>query len=170
MILNEPIIILANGDFPSHHIPLKKLEEAQSIICLDGAISNLAKNKIEPDLIIGDLDSISTKYKEKYDKIIIHDASQDENDLRKALYWLNQNNYTKATILGATGKREDHSIGNIFSILDMNISLDAKIITDHGTFETIKGETEISSYKGQQISFFTSGCLVSIEFAQYRLK
>ena len=70
MILNEPIIILANGDFPSHHIPLKKLEEAQSIICLDGAISNLAKNKIKPNLIIGDLDSISAKYKKNTIKLL----------------------------------------------------------------------------------------------------
>ena len=155
MNLKEPILVLANGAYPTHKTPLSILKKAKSIVCLDGAANNLAKNNMKPDLIIGDLDSITSEYKNQYSEIIIHDNRQDENDLRKALLWLNQNNYKKITILGATGIREDHTLANIFSILETNLNLDIKIVTDYGIFQIITNEKEISSFKGQQVSLFT---------------
>ena len=155
MNLKEPILVLANGAYPTHETPLSLLKKAESIVCLDGAANNLAKNNMKPDLIIGDLDSITSEYKNQYSEIIIHDNRQDENDLRKALLWLNQNNYKKITILGATGIREDHTLANIFSILEINLNLDIKIVTDYGIFQIITNEKEISSFKGQQVSLFT---------------
>ena len=155
MNLKEPILVLANGAYPTHKTPLSILKKAKSIVCLDGAANNLAKNNMKPDLIIGDLDSITSEYKNQYSEIIIHDNRQDENDLRKALLWLNQNNYKKITILGATGIREDHTLANIFSILEINLNLDIKIVTDYGIFQIITNEKKISSFKGQQVSLFT---------------
>ena len=61
----------------------------------------------------------------------------------------------KITILGATGKRDDHTIANIFSILEINLNLDIRIVTDYGIFQIIENEDEISSFKGQQVSLFT---------------
>lgn len=155
MNLKEPILVLANGAYPIHETPLSLLKKAESIVCLDGAVNNLAKNNIKPDLIIGDLDSIIPDYKKQYSEIIIHDGREDENDLRKALFWLDQNNYKKITILGATGKRDDHTIANIFSILEINLNLDIRIVTDYGIFQIIENEDKISSFKGQQVSLFT---------------
>ena len=155
MNLKEPILVLANGAYPTHETPLSLLKKAESIVCLDGAANNLTKNNIKPDLIIGDLDSIIPDYKKQHSEIIIHDGRQDENDLRKALFWLDQNNYKKITILGATGKRDDHTIANIFSILEINLNLDIRIVTDYGIFQIIENEDEISSFKGQQVSLFT---------------
>ena len=155
MNLKEPILVLANGAYPTHETPLSLLKKAESIVCLDGAVNNLTKNNIKPDLIIGDLDSIIPDYKKQYSKIIIHEGRQDENDLRKALFWLDQNNYKKITILGATGKRDDHTIANIFSILEINLNLDIRIVTDYGIFQIIEDEDKIYSFKGQQVSLFT---------------
>ena len=155
MNLKEPILVLANGAYPTHETPLSLLKKAESIVCLDGAVNNLTKNNIKPDLIIGDLDSIIPDYKKQYSKIIIHEGRQDENDLRKALFWLDQNNYKKITILGATGKRDDHTIANIFSILEINLNLNIRIVTDYGIFQIIENEDEIYSFKGQQVSLFT---------------
>ena len=155
MNLKEPILVLANGAYPTHETPLSLLKKAESIVCLDGAVNNLTKNNIKPDLIIGDLDSIIPDYKKQYSEIIIHDGRQDENDLRKALFWLDQNNYKKITILGATGKRDDHTIANIFSILEINLNLDIRIVTDYGIFQIIEDEDKIYSFKGQQVSLFT---------------
>ena len=57
--------------------------------------------------------------------------------------------------MGAIGKREDHSIANIFSILEINLNLESRIITDYGIFQIITNQKEISSFKGQQVSLFT---------------
>ena len=53
MIL-EPSVILANGDYPTHPIPVKKINEAGCIICCDGAVNQLIDKGLEPSIIIGD--------------------------------------------------------------------------------------------------------------------
>ena len=62
------------------------------------------------------MDSIDKTIEEQYKDIIIKLNDQNENDLRKAITWTENNNATDIIILGATGKREDHSLANIFSI------------------------------------------------------
>ncbi len=157
MNLKDPIVVLANGAFPDSAISLNILKKAKSIICLDGATTNLLKHGIEPTLIIGDLDSIETKHKIKYHDIIIEKNDQNQNDLRKALNWLEKNNYKSVKVLAAAGKREDHLIGNVFGALDSDYSIDIKLITDFGVFQILKkGVHIIPSYIGQVASFFTS--------------
>ena len=86
-MIKEPVIILANGDYPTHQRPVQKIKEAGSIICCDGAASQLVNNGLEPHAIIGDLDSIDKTMKSKYNNRIIHIHDQNENDLRKAIQW-----------------------------------------------------------------------------------
>ena len=61
----EPVVILANGDYPSHKKPLLILEDSGTIICCDGSANNLVKHGIEPHYILGDLDSIDNNLKNK---------------------------------------------------------------------------------------------------------
>ncbi len=157
MNLKDPIVVLANGAFPKSQIPLNILKKAKSIICLDGATNKLIKHGLNPTLIIGDLDSIKSQYKTKYKNIIIEQKGQKQNDLRKALNWLQKNNYKSIEVLGASGEREDHFIGNIFGILDTDYSISIQITTDSGTFQILKkGDHTIPSHIGQNVSFFTS--------------
>lgn len=156
MILKTPIVLLANGDFPKHTIPLKVLNRAKSIICLDGAVNKLINNNLKPTIIIGDLDSIDVKFKEEYSDIIIEILDQNQNDLRKALNWLNKKKCSDITIVGAAGLREDHTIGNIFSILDLELNFGIKMITDFGIFRLMKKESTVKSFKGQPVSLFAS--------------
>ena len=155
MNLKEPILVLANGAYPTNKIPLSLIHKAGSIVCIDGAVNSLIHNNLTPDLIIGDLDSIKTNLKNTYQHIIIEKKNQNDNDFRKCLSWLYKNNYRKFDIVGAIGKREDHSIANIFSILEINLNLESRIITDYGIFQIITNQKEISSFKGQQVSLFT---------------
>ena len=157
MNLKDPIVVLANETFPKSQIPLNILKKAKSIVCLDGATNKLIANNLEPTLIIGDLDSIEPQYKIKYQNIIIEEKDQNQNDLRKALSWLEKSNYKSVKVLGASGEREDHFIGNIFGILDTNYSINIQLITDSGTFQILKkGKHIIPSHIGQSVSFFTS--------------
>ena len=58
-MLTEPVVILANGNFPTHPVPLQTLQGAKTIICCDGAAESLINSGRTPDIIIGDLDSLS---------------------------------------------------------------------------------------------------------------
>ena len=150
------VVILANGDFPKHPTPLRILKETTTIICCDGAVNNLVDHGLKPTHIIGDMDSISLELKNKYEDMLIHIADQNENDLRKALKWAENNGAKKASILGATGKRDDHSLANIFTLLEYPSRLEMTIYTDHGIFSVAENEKTFDSFTGQQISLFAT--------------
>ena len=88
MRLQKTCILLANGMYPNHSIPLNIINEAKEIICLDGAADKAFHNNLNPSLIIGDLDSISESVKKKHSKIIIETPDQNKNDLEKGLDWI----------------------------------------------------------------------------------
>jgi len=160
--INKPLVIVANGKFPDNSVPLKILNNAKYIIACDGASDKLLKNGYKLNLIIGDLDSISKKNMKKCNKIIQKELDQNENDLRKAINYAIGKNINKLSIIGADGKREDHLIGNIFSLFkypDINI----KIFTNTGVFYLINDSKKIKSFKGQKVSVFTVDNTIEIK-------
>ncbi|MDR1225366.1 MAG: thiamine diphosphokinase [Prevotellaceae bacterium] len=148
-------VILANGAFPSHEVPRRILHFAKRVICCDGAIENLLKNGIEPAAIVGDLDSISDEHRVRFSGILHQDGDQEINDLTKAVSFCRGKNWGGVSILGATGKREDHTLGNMSLLVDyINESFDIQMITDHGVINAIKFSSVFESFAGQQVSFF----------------
>ena len=160
--IRQPVSIIANGNFPSHKIPLEILKKSNTVIACDGAANILDHKKYKIDYIIGDLDSIDSTNLAKYKNKIINEAEQTNNDLRKAMILLYNNGIKEFSILGATGKREDHTIGNIFSIYELYNDLNATIFTDNGTFRCIDSKSKIKSFKGQQVSLFSNDRSIKI--------
>ena len=154
-LLIDSIVVLANGEFPKHDIPLHELDIAGSIICCDGAVESLINYGKRPQAIVGDFDSIPQKFKEDLVKILVHRPDQSENDLRKSLKWVEANGGKSVTILGASGKREDHLLGNIFSILQFDTQMDMVMITNYGRFYTVHESQVFDGIKGQQVSLFS---------------
>jgi len=162
-IIKLPATIVADGDYPSKKIALNVLKKSNFIIACDGAANSLIKKNQKIDLIIGDMDSIKLNIATNKNIKKIHIKDQTENDLRKAINFLTENNIKTFNILGATGKREDHTIGNIFSILELKNNFDATIYTDYGTFKTINKSQKIESKEGQQISFFATDKTIKLK-------
>ena len=159
--LKNPLVIIANGEFPTHAIPLEKLDKSTCILACDGAADTLINHDIIPDIIIGDLDSLSNENKLKYKDRIIEIVDQSQNDLRKAINYARDNNIKDISIIAASGKREDHLIGNIFSLLEYR-DLYIKLFTDTGIFTCINKSQKLESLKGQQVSIFTSDNTINI--------
>ncbi|NDV67290.1 thiamine diphosphokinase [Dysgonomonas sp. 25] len=147
-------VILANGDFPCHPIPLSILKGAQYIVCCDGATDSLVRAGIVPDAIVGDCDSLSDENKERFAHIIHRIREQDTNDLTKAVNYCIGIGRKKITILGATGKREDHTLGNISLLCQYMQHTDVEMITDYGSFIGTNTDGLYESYPKQQVSFF----------------
>ena len=106
-------VILANGEYPSHPLPLQMLENAEFVVCCDGAANEYILRGHTPDVIIGDGDSLSPEYKELFSPIVHQIADQETNDQTKAVHFLQKKGFRRIAIVGATGKREDHTLGNI---------------------------------------------------------
>jgi len=61
----------------------------------------------------------------------------------------------RLTILGATGRREDHTLGNISLLADYQArGLDVEMWTDYGVFTPATGCQTFASRAGQQVSVF----------------
>jgi len=161
-------VILANGEFPSSEIPLSILHRSPYIVCCDGAVNKLAGTSIRPDAIVGDCDSLSIQNREKYANIIHQVKEQDTNDLTKSVHFCIENGKKNIIILGATGNREDHTIGNISLLADYShLTDEICMITNYGVFNAINEDTIFESYAGQQVSLFS---LVPTEITSQHLK
>jgi len=164
-------IILADGIFPSHEVPLHMLSEAELIVCCDGAVGKLVNHGFSPDIIVGDLDSLTTEMKRKYENILYFDPDQETNDLTKAVKWCVSNGKKDLVILGATGLREDHTLGNISLLAEYSVTARVKMVTDHGILEAVKMTSAFDSFAGQQVSIFSinSSTAVSSDGLRYPL-
>jgi thiamine pyrophosphokinase len=148
-------VILANGTYPFHPVPLAALHEADMIVCCDGAAGKVVAHGLEPAIIIGDLDSVPEAVKEQYTEILVRDSDQETNDLTKAVNWCISNGIQEVAILGATGIREDHTLGNISLLTEYSHRIDAVMLTDTGTFRVYDRSVTIASHPGQQVSLFS---------------
>jgi len=159
---SSPTIILANGAFPKSQELLGLLDASQQIICCDGAVNKLLKSGREPHIIIGDLDSVEPNHKAKYQNILVQINDQNTNDLTKAINWCLAQKIEDVIILGATGEREDHTIGNISLLAEYHEKLKVRMLTDNGVFIPISKSTSFKSIIGQQVSLFSLNPTVEI--------
>ncbi|MDR2520619.1 MAG: thiamine diphosphokinase [Bacteroidales bacterium OttesenSCG-928-I14] len=158
-------VILANGSFPKHKIPLTYLKKAKKIICCNGGGQNLIEHGLNPNFIIGDMDSISNSMIEQFHFQIIKNSSQNINDLTKALnFCFIKKAWTEITIVGATGKREDHTLGNISILTKFARFMKIQLLTDYGVFVAIEKTTTFESYPGQQVSVFSLTPNINISY------
>lgn len=148
-------VIVADGTFPTHEISLGYLKNAGRIICCDGSTENLLKAGFEPEAIVGDMDSLKDEIAYRFADRIFIDESQETNDLTKAVIWCCKMSYNDIVIVGATGKREDHTIGNISLLTDYAKDINVKMVTDTGIFLPFLKSCLVSSFPGQQVSIFS---------------
>ena len=149
-------VILADGEFPTADIPLQILRKAKFLCCCDGAAAKAIEQGFMPDAIVGDGDSLTPEFKTRYAAIIHLESEQEDNDLTKASRFCIAKGFRHIAYLAATGKREDHTIGNIFLMprYVQQFGITPEIYTDHGWFSVINGTTELPSFPGQQVSIF----------------
>ena len=152
---NIDAVILANGEYPTADTPLKILHEAKYVVCCDGGADRYIELGHTPDVIIGDGDSLSEENRVRYADIIHYNPDQETNDQTKAVEFLVAKGLRNIAIVGATGKCEDHTIGNIALLAEyMRMGIDVRSYTDYGVFIPCKGVQRFASHAGQKVSIF----------------
>ena len=148
------VVVLANGEYPCNEIPLSLINRGIPIVCCDGAIAKLDQQAIAPIAVIGDGDSISQHLKDKYQSLWHYIADQETNDLTKAVTYCIEHKFKHIAILGATGMREDHTLGNISLLANYGKQADVRMYTDYGVFVAVFESAYFQSFAGQQVSIF----------------
>ncbi len=153
-------VILAHGEFPSSARTLGFLKQADRIICCDGAAERLLAEGIVPNLIIGDMDSLPSVLQQRYAGIVRKISEQETNDLTKAFKAALEPMPDAIHILGATGRREDHTMANVSLLADYAEMLSGSgceidMITESGTFRAFCAQdASFSCPLGVEISIF----------------
>ena len=112
--------IFANGRMGKLTEIVSIVQESDLIIAADGGIHNCKTIGIIPNVIIGDLDSMSsdevTIYQEAGVDVIQFPTHKDETDLELALQFALKHELSEVIIIGALGARWDMTIANILLI------------------------------------------------------
>lgn len=172
--MRKNVVIICDGLFPKTEYPRYLIRTADFIICCDGSLVKFLRNSKAifgeerlPDLVIGDMDTLSTGLQKKYADIIIKESEQEHNDQTKAVRWAlgNISDIGAIHILGATGGRADHTIGNASLLMEYTRLFDLKDIvlesvSDDGTIFPVTDTIEFECGTGREVSIFTpDNCL-----------
>jgi thiamine pyrophosphokinase len=144
-------VILADGDFPTAPQPLALLRQAPYVCVCDGAIRHYP----QANAVVGDGDSVPPAYRNR----LIHISEQADNDLTKATRHCISQGYSRIAYLGCTGRREDHTLGNISLMVRYmrDFGLRPLLVTDYGWFVPACGPADFATLPGQQVSIFNFG-------------
>ena len=175
--MHKTVVIICDGQFPKTEYPRYLIRTADFIICCDGALKKFMKHSETifgeerlPDLVIGDMDTLPASWQKKYADIIVKESEQEHNDQTKAVRWAlsNISGIGNLYILGSTGGRADHTIGNLSLLMEYTrmfnlgeIMLEA--VTDEGTIFAINDTTEFDCGTGRSVSIFSPDSTLKIK-------
>ena len=164
-VLEMNVVVIANGEWDANW-GKKELSQKryELLIAADGGADYALAAGLVPDVLIGDLDSISgeslSKCKQGHTLIKKYPREKDETDLELALIYahsyLEKNGTPIDEILlyAASGKRLDHLLGNIalmsgYALQKRRIRM---ICKDYQAWVLTQGKEQIAGKKGQQVS------------------
>lgn len=159
------IVILCNGAFPTEPFPLFLLDSAEGVVCCDGALQKYLDRWPDrvPLAVVGDMDSLPQALQERFSNIIVPVEEQEDNDQTKALRWVLERHpeVSEIVLLGATGLREDHTIGNLGLLMDYPRQFDLgerkiSLVSDFGTAFAITDSCELHLGEGRRFSLFSA--------------
>lgn len=167
--MHKTVVIICDGQFPKTEYPRYLIRTADFIICCDGALTKFLRNSKRifglerlPDLVIGDMDTLSASMQKRYSDIIVRETEQEHNDQTKAVRWALDNieEIGSIHILGATGGRADHTIGNLSLLMEYTrmfdmTGIDIEAVSDDCTAFPITDSIGIDCGEGRQMSIFS---------------
>ena len=152
--MEKPVVLVANGQRPSHPKIIQIIKDAEKIICIDNGYEIIKDLKIIPSVIIGDLDSVNLNEVDQSVEIIKRE-DQNSSDLEKALNYCIEKGFSKVYLLASTGLRDDHNLANLILIIDFIEKINVIILSDEYEIEAVKGKKEYKSKKNTQISIIS---------------
>jgi thiamine pyrophosphokinase len=155
-------VIFANGSLAHPDEARKLLEPDDRIICADGGTRYALSLGITPDLVLGDLDSLTEADQRRLiDGAVVvrrHPRDKDETDLELALDQALRDGTSAILIIAALGKRLDQVLGNISLMSDPRLS-NANCRMDDGLEEVLfcRSACTIHGTRGDIVSLIPWG-------------
>lgn len=109
-------VVFANGDCSNQACSQANITEDDFLVCVDGGARHCFAQGLKPDLLVGDLDSLSTKLskaiKDAQVECVRFPSEKDTSDLELTLEVLGDRSFEDIVLLGISGGRTDHHLFN----------------------------------------------------------
>ncbi len=151
------LLVFANGELLYPQAARQMAARADKIIAADGGLAHVQALNLKPDLLVGDLDSVTPEQirwaEEVGAEVRKYPVEKDETDLELALQEAVETGCSRITITGALGGRLDQMLSNIYLLnLPVLAGLDVRI--DDGVQEVIliHGSVDLQGSPGDTVS------------------
>jgi thiamine pyrophosphokinase len=145
--MSKRIIIFAAGEY--FQVPAYKPSDGNSysdgkdfIIAVDGGYKYCTEHAINPDMIIGDFDSLGNI--PTRGNVIVLPRVKDDTDTAAAVSVGLNAGYDEFHIYGGTGGRLDHTLANIALVISLAQSGKRAFLFDNGSVITAVSNAQIS--------------------------
>ncbi len=132
------------------------IQQQDIIICADGAAEFALKQGINPHIIIGDLDSITSEVKSYFQQTDTEwkqfPKEKDFTDAELAIRYALDQKVDELIILGLLGDRIDHMLSNIFHIAEVTKEVPCKMIEGNTQMYIVRNNIKLHGKKGDEIS------------------
>ena len=171
------VIIISGGKPPSKELLMQEVKKDTFIIAADSGADCLYEYNIMPDLLLGDFDSINKNILDYFKKsnctIDIYPTEKDYTDTEIAVKKALSMKPNEIILLGCTGSRVDHLLGNIGMLkICMLNGVNAYIKDENNNIRLVDASTSLNGSVGEIFSLQAYGDEIidlTIEGAKYPL-
>jgi thiamine pyrophosphokinase len=156
--MKKRAILFANGQVTEREVSIARGIGFNLVVAADGGIVHVERFGLVPNIVVGDFDSLPMDSRSRFpDAHFIHRPSQDQCDLEKALIQCEKEQITAITLLGATGKRPDHTLGNLSLLTRYDRRFQIRILTPEAEVFIVRDHLELEGMPGQGVSLVPIG-------------
>ncbi len=145
---------MSDKSFYRNHIRASKAA-GDTIICANGGYRVASSLGVRPDIVIGDLDSVSENKIEDGIEVVRYPQEKDFSDFELALQRAVDSGTESVFVYGALGGRPDHQIINI--LLLSNSPVPATFIEEHALLYNVSDSLNITGRNGCICTLLTLG-------------
>ncbi|MCB2200498.1 thiamine diphosphokinase [bacterium] len=152
-------LLCLNGDL-AELPPLVEMNSYSSIVAVDGGLKTLLEAGIQPDTLIGDLDSVQPDALEQARTLgieIFRIVEQETSDFEKALRHVVDAGFATVDVIGYRGSRFDHELATLAVAGRFADRIEIRLLDSEAEGYVITGpaEKKLANRAGQTCSILT---------------
>jgi thiamine pyrophosphokinase len=158
----ERVVIFANGHLPDPEAARALLQEGDLLVAVDGGARHVLSIGAQPDVLIGDLDSVSkgllADLVSDEVEVVQFPEDKDETDLELALAYALERHPDSILVVAALGDRLDQTLANLMLLTNPKLAgLPVRI--DNGIEQAFfcREQAEIAGRSGDVVSLIPWG-------------
>lgn len=154
-------LIVLGGDAPGRELLARCMREADLVIAADSGLAAFDRAGLEPDLLVGDMDSVPPDVLARYEgRLPEHrlNCIKDDTDGMDALDLAIERGAREITLLGALGGRLDHAMANVMLLVRAHRrGACARILSETVCIERVDGCAMLRGARGDTVSLLPLG-------------